>query len=124
MAESKIPGKWNRSKQVVNYRVPLIIFEEDNYVIVHCPALDLSGYGKSEESAKESFQIVLAEYLQYTTNKGTLGKDLESLGWKIHKKTYSPPSFQQSLDYNENFSNIFNTMELRKTNAEIALPAY
>ena len=61
----------------------LVEFEEENVTIVYSPALDLSGYGYSQEEAKQSFSEALNEFLRYTTNKNSLDKVLKDLGWAI-----------------------------------------
>ncbi|MCQ2265722.1 MAG: hypothetical protein MJZ46_06760 [Bacteroidales bacterium] len=92
--------------------VPVVQFQEDDVVIIYCPALDLSGYGATEEEAKESFKTVLLEYIRYASNKGTLNNDLMAHGWrKLKSKRVSmvPPAMTDLLASNENFNKIFNT---------------
>lgn len=95
-----------------NIKIAVIQFKEDDAVIVYCPALDLSGYGASDDEAKHSFQTVLLEYIRYADNKGTLDADLKSHGW-TRLKPKSPsmisPAMTDLLATNENFSQIFNT---------------
>lgn len=93
-------------------KISVVQFKEDNTFIVYCPALDLSGYGLSDEEAKQSFQTVLLEYIRYADNKGTLDADLQAHGWtrlKSKKTSLVPPSMTELLATNENFSQIFNT---------------
>lgn len=93
-------------------KISVVQFQEDNTFIVYCPALDLSGYGLSDEEARQSFQTVLLEYIRYADNKGTLDADLKSHGWtRLKPKSPSmiPPTMTDLLSTNENFSQIFNT---------------
>ena len=67
-----ITGSWRSASNIVKVRLPLIMFSEDDTQIIYCPALDLSGYGKTEPEARESFEITFDQFLQYTINKKTL----------------------------------------------------
>ncbi len=118
-------GKWNDGQNDIIVNLPMISFEEDGSQILYCPALDLSGYGKSEKEALESFQIVLGEFLLYTTHKRTLDKELISLGWLVKKKRRKmiPPSMQKLLVDNDNFSRIFNNFPFRKFDQPVTIPA-
>jgi hypothetical protein len=119
-------GTWKSRSQEIKCRLPVIIFEEDSNFIFYCPALDLSGYGGTEDEAYHSFDEVLAEYFRYTTNKGTLTRDLKRLGWTLRKnlkKKPIPPTLGKLLETNEDFSRIFNKHDFRKTETEISLPA-
>jgi hypothetical protein len=61
----------------------LIEFNENDVTIVYSPALNLSGYGYNSDEAKNSFNIALHEFFQYTNNKKTFDKVLIELGWTI-----------------------------------------
>ena len=61
----------------------LIEFNENDVNIVYSPALDISGYGYNSDEAKNSFNIALHEFFQYTNNKKTFDKVLIELGWTI-----------------------------------------
>lgn len=120
-----VSGTWSGGRNMVKCKLPIIIFEEDNCYIFYCPALDLSGYGKTEPEASNSFNEVLSEYFRYTTNKGTLTEDLKKLGWTIRKKINkraSPPSLGKLLETNKDFSRIFNNHDFRKTDKEVRIP--
>ncbi len=121
-----LTGSWKNGYQEIKCKLPLIIFEEESNHIFYCPALDLSGYGATEEEASHSFNEVLSEYFRYTTHKGTLAKDLKRLGWTLRKslkKKPIPPTLGKLLETNEDFSRIFNNHDFRKIETEIRLPA-
>ena len=82
-----VSGQWISGKDRIKCKLPLIIFKEENNIITYCPALDLSGYGSTEEEAKKSFEITLSEYFRYTVHKRTLVEDLRKHGWIIRKKS-------------------------------------
>ena len=72
--------KINISNEKINSELAIFLFKEDDNFIAYSPALDLSGYGKTEEEARNSFNIVLKEYFDYAINEGTLYKDLKEHG--------------------------------------------
>lgn len=118
-------GKWQSGNRTINMKIPIIIFEEDGSQIVYCPALDVSGYGKTEEEAKESFKVCLGEFFNYTHNKKTFYAELLRMGWSLRKSKYKPmhpPSFSELLSSNDNFSRIFNDFPFRKIDENIAIP--
>jgi hypothetical protein len=45
----------------------LLGFKDDNIYNIYCPALNLVGCGYTEKEANDSFNIVLEEYIRYTT---------------------------------------------------------
>ncbi|OFY63063.1 MAG: hypothetical protein A2V64_09480 [Bacteroidetes bacterium RBG_13_43_22] len=121
-----ISGQWVSGKNRIKCSLPLIIFEEDNNVITYCPALDLSGYGSNEEEAKKSFEVTLSEYFKYTVNKKTLAEDLKKHGWIIRKdlkKEPIPPTLENLLQSNDEFSRIFNTYDIQTRHTTINIPA-
>ena len=112
------------SKGVFQVKIPVIIFKEDKTVIAFCPLLDLSGYGQSELKAKESFQIVLEEYLRYVSNKNTFEEDLIGLGWTVvnaKKKSFSPPSIEKVLSKNKEAREIYNTKPFKQYNESLSI---
>ncbi|MBE0663470.1 MAG: hypothetical protein IH597_13500 [Bacteroidales bacterium] len=77
----EISGTWEGHSHKVDVHLPLILFEDSGSQVVYCPALDVSGYGKSEDEAFESFEICLDEFFRYTINKNTFRAELQRLGW-------------------------------------------
>lgn len=67
-----------------NIRVWLDVYsyKENGVQMMYAPALDLCGYGASVEEAKQSFNVVVSEYLRYGLENGTLEEDLRGHGWK------------------------------------------
>jgi hypothetical protein len=116
-------GKWSSSGKDIKVNLPLILFEEDNVEVVYCPALDISGYGKTEKEAMDSFTVALGEFLLYTTHKNTFFSELSKIGWKVKKnKPMTPPPMSKLLESNDNFSRIFNEHSFRKIDHSFALP--
>jgi hypothetical protein len=127
MKSMKAESRFSNEKGNVKVKVSVLSFKEDDAYIIFCPALDLSGSGNTEAEAKESFAIAVAEYLNYTTHKGTLWADLKKLGWTIKKnkkKPATPPSMSELLENNDEFSRIFDNYPYKKFDTGLSLPAY
>ena len=94
----------------------LVAFKDDEACYSYCPALNLIGYGDTEQEAKESFNIVLEEYIRYTTENNTLIADLENHGWKIQNngKKLVPPKMSEILQRDNEFDNIFSKYDFNK----------
>jgi hypothetical protein len=120
-----VKGEWASDKKLIKINLSLIEFEEDGSQIVYCPALDVSGYGKTEAEAMSSFSISLGEFFHYTTNKNTLASELKLMGWVIKKsksKPMTPPPMSHLLESNDNFNRIFNSHSFRKFDKAFDLP--
>ena len=124
--EGVIRGEWKNAKNQIDLMISMIVFEEDDVHIAYCPALDLSGYGKSENEALESFNIVMGEYFTYTTNKKTLAVDLKKHGWLVKNsktKPMRPPDLSTLLSTNKDFNRIFNNFSFKKVDQRVSIPA-
>ena len=120
-------SKFSNEKGNITVKVPVLSFKEENTHVIYCPALDLSGSGNTDAEAKESFVITVAEYLNYTSHKGTLWVDLKKLGWTIKKnkkKPAIPPPMSELLESNDEFSRIFDNYPYKKFDTGVSLPAY
>lgn len=112
----------------VQAKVQLITFTENEICFCYCPQLDTTGYGHNEQEAFDSFNIVIKEFFNYTTNKKTLGKILENLGWKIKKgSTKKPtnmisPTWQNLLEKNPTLEDI-TKKEFKVSNHSVGIPA-
>ena len=70
--------------QVKFRNLPVDIFKEGEYYIAVCQPLDISGYGKTIDEAKESWKIVFEMTMEYLVEEGTLIEDLKSHGFEIN----------------------------------------
>lgn len=92
----------------VKVKLSLIEFEEDGLHFIYSPALDLTGYGKTEEEAKTSYNLAMEEFLKYTSNKETLLKELQRLGWTVNtKKNLAAPSLSSMIQSRSYLEEIF-----------------
>ncbi len=108
----------------INVKLSLIEFEEDGLYFVYSPALDLTGYGTTEEKAKESYNLAMEEFIKYTANKETAFMELERLGWTISKqKKVTAPSLSALLQSRSYLEEIFTERDFRKTDENVSIPA-
>ena len=123
MAKAQFRGTFNHGKYGLDIGLSLLIWEEEGITFVYAPSLDLTGYGPSEEEAKESFEITLQEFFSYTNNKDTIYEELESLGWTVNrkKKRVHAPSEDQLLEDNDTFKSLYNNPHVRKENKDVKL---
>jgi len=70
----------------VKLEVSVFLFKDGEVFNAYCPELDLVGCDYTAEGAKESFGVVLSDYLKYTLEKGTLERDLLKHGWNKTKE--------------------------------------
>jgi hypothetical protein len=80
-------------------------------------------------SAKNSFEIALEDFVDYTLKKKTIGKVLSGLGWEIKGTTQKPrkvlaPSITSVIKDNEYVSEIFDRYSTNTFHQEVGLPAF
>ena len=116
--------KYESNSAKVNLQV--LVFEEENIYFAYMPSLDLTGYGKSEEEAKESLTIVLDEFFRYTLDKNTLFIEMQRLGWKIKskKKPLYAPQMSDLINSNEQLKEIVNSRQYTTLNYQVDIPAF
>jgi len=61
--------------------VNVVVVKEEDQFVVYCPALNLSAYGNTIESAKKRFNEELDIFFEETSIRGTLEKYLLNLGF-------------------------------------------
>lgn len=101
----------------LSVKLDVYLFMEGEIYIAYSPALDICGYGDSEEDAKNSFSIVMDEYIAYGILHKTLIKDLRAHGWKVKslkQRKMSAPPFDVMLRNNNVFKDILENKEYRK----------
>jgi hypothetical protein len=128
MANLHFKGTIVEAKRKHTFELALFSFQDDGSKIIYSPALDLSGYGKTEAEARESFAEALREFVHYTSNKRTIIKELRRLGWAVSASTikkHKPakaPELARMLQANEYLATIFETKNFKKYNESVALP--
>jgi len=126
----KFRGQFSNKKgSLVDVGVNLVQFKDTGNYVIYAPALEVYGYGKTIQEAKDSFVTCLEEFIDYTISKRTFYSELKRLGWKIkgkkNNRTYKIPDFSYFLNKNERLINIMNEREVRTFKADIpmAMPA-
>jgi hypothetical protein len=96
----------------------VLFFEEEKIYYAYMPSLDVTGYGKTDEAAKESHSIVVAEFLRYTISKNTLFIEMQRLGWKIKskKKPMHAPPLSDLINTNDQLREIVNSKQYKIVN--------
>ncbi len=112
------------SNEKINSELAIFLFKEEDSYIAYSPALDLSGYGKTEEEARSSFNIVLKEYFDYCISEGTLYQDLKGHGWNIKNREVETPKVSVLISRNQELSNILDQKDFKKYNEPIKVPAF
>jgi hypothetical protein len=108
----------------------LIHFKDEKDInFIYSPHLDLTGYGKSFEDARKSFDIVLEDFIDYTINKKTIGKVLLKLGWNVKGAVKKPkkviaPSIASVIGDNDYVSDIFDKYQVKTYHEKVKLPAF
>lgn len=115
--------KYGSNSAKVNLQV--LVFEEENVYFAYMPSLDLTGYGKTEEEAKESLTIVLDEFFKYTLDKNTLFIEMQRLGWRIRSKKNPlyAPQMSDLINSNEQLKEIVNSRQYTTLNYQVDIPA-
>lgn len=90
----KLFNSFERGGNTIKVTLQVVLYEEGDFSVAYCPALELSSYGKNNKTAKNEFETALTIFLEETMNRGTLEKELLSLGWvlqKVPEVKYEPP---------------------------------
>ncbi len=116
--------KINVSNEKINSELAIFLFKEDDNYIAYSPALDLSGYGKTEEEARCSFDIVLKEYFDYSVSEGTLFQDLKNHGWNVKQHEVETPKISMLISKNAELSNILDKKDFKKYHEPINVPVF
>jgi len=120
-------GKLVSAKSTITINVPVYKFKEDDLHFVYTPALEIVSYDKTERKSEASFNLMLEEFFSYTTNKKTLHKSLQDLGWSVHPRSKTKravaPDILTMAENNPDFKDILNTKEYQKIDCPIPIPA-
>lgn len=108
-----------------NFNLGVYIFKEGDVYISYCPALDISGYGKDEKEAKDSFGEVMKQYIMYCVEHGTLAEDLRGHGWKVKDNgngLFKSPDTESMLKRNPDFKDLLDNKEYSRYIEDISIP--
>lgn len=121
----KVKGKVNSRAGEIAVCLDIVSYSEDGCRIIYCPALDLSGYGRTEDAAQESFMVTLHEFLDYTLEHGTLRQVMEGLGWTVGEQgAVASPTMREMCAARPELKEIVSLPGLRRRRSRISLPAF
>lgn len=126
MQRGNIKGQKDFGTKTIKVELQVLFFEEDGIHYAYMPSFDLTGYGSTEDQAKESLTIVLDEFLRYTLHKNTLFIEMQRLGWKIKskKKPMYAPRMSDLINTNDQLKDIVNSKQYTTSNYQVNVPAY
>ncbi len=127
MSNYRVNANFKEKGVPIETNLNLISFQEDGTHIVYSAALDMSGYGKTELEAIESFKLALEEFVRYTMAKNTMFKELTRLGWNIRgkdQKTAHPPSFETLQEKNPQFQHMIESVPHTIIRQPMRIPQY
>lgn len=116
-------GTFENSGNVIKGSLSVYLFVDDEEThIAYSPALDLAGYGNTNEEAKESFSVVLEEYLHYTITHNTVWDDFKKYGWKHSTDRIQEPSLTYLLKQNNSYLELLNRPKYVKYGHDLEIP--
>ena len=108
----------------IRVRLDVFSYKEDGVQMMYAPALDLCGYGTTVEEAKNSFEVVVSEYLRFGLENGTLESDLRSHGWKPRSEMqeFESPDILSIVRSNKQLQNVMRKEGYRKVSRRLSVP--
>lgn len=91
----------------IEAQLDVIFYVEDGVAYAYAPALELLGYGDSQEEAKASFEIVLEDFFEFGLKRGTLQEDLLQHHWVLKTDEYSLPKAWTLFDKDKQLQEIY-----------------
>jgi len=119
----RIDASFLKGKERISVNLTLFSWNENNIFYIYSPALDLTGYGYTEDEARSSFAEILEQFVDYTHNKETIFDELERLGWTINKKKkrVKSPDIEDMLIDNDQFKEVINKSGVKKEDRVLEL---
>ena len=102
----------------VSVNLSVILYEEEQMHYAYCAALDILGYGYSEEEARHSFEVMIRETLEDAITAGNLGTLLQCYGWKEHQ----PPKTSDLIAHSRTLVDIVDNKTYRTIQAPVTIP--
>lgn len=108
----------------IRVRLDVFSYKEDGVQMMYAPALDLCGYGTTVEEAKNSFEVVVSEYLRFGLENGTLERDLRAHGWtpSSEMQEFESPDILSIVRKNKQLQNVMRKEDYRKVSRRISVP--
>lgn len=74
----------------VQVQLPLLLWREDKKIVAYSPALEISSFGETEESAVSNFSEAVELFFETADERKVLRELLENLGWTFKSNTWNP----------------------------------
>jgi len=81
----------------IETRLVVAVYQEGDYFVAYCPALEISSYSQTVEQAKTEFEQEVQIFFSETIRKGTLEKLLLKYGWTLQSNNFTPPALSIGL---------------------------
>lgn len=102
----------------ISVNLSVSLYEEDGMHYAYCAALDILGYGKTSDEAKQSFEIILEETLKDAISEGKFDALLKSYGWEQNQ----PPKTSSLISRSSELADIIDNKAYRTIHKDITLP--
>jgi hypothetical protein len=105
-------------KKKVFVGLNVFVFMEEGRHAAYCAGLDIVGSGSTKAEAMEAFDTQVNLYIEYTTTKKSIVKDLARIGWKKDgKNRYVSPEYVPAELMKGNGVEEFEFVEFKKNAA-------
>lgn len=85
-------------KKNISAEITIMLYQQGDYIMAYCPALDLSSYAKTEKDAIAAFKENLDIFLEYCEENDTLEQNLVACGWKLRQGYRQPDNVNVPLE--------------------------
>lgn len=109
--------KTHRDRKSVSAVITVMLYQQGDYIIAYCPALDLSSYAATEKEAIDSFREALDIFLEYCEENGTLEQNLIACGWNLRQGYLQPEEVSVPLE-------LLKAQQLHSFDQKVSLPVY
>lgn len=120
----QISASDDKSRKEYSFDIEFFVFREKDRYIAYCPSLDISTSGENFNDAIGNFYEMFQLHIECCLEAGTLYEDLIAHGWKIKKKSMSPPSFHSLMKQPEMKSLMEGNIGYEKVVAPVKVPAF
>lgn len=104
----------------VDARLDVLFYSENGIYYAFAPAIDLVGYGLTQEEARASFGTVFQEYIKFGVENKTLDRDLQRHGWQSQGRRFASPGFVVVLQNNKQLQKVVTTRDYAKASENFA----
>ena len=98
-------------------------YKDNGVQMMYAPSLDLCGYGATVDDAKQSFEVVVSEYLRFGLENQTLETDLRAHGWKSgsEMQEFESPDILSLIRRNKQLQKVMRN-DYRKVSKRLSVP--